>query len=131
MHARLSAIVLLAAALIVHLEQALGSQARDEFLEERRVNAQDVIASAIEAANTEAKKSPVLGVESLMGAFDDFAQAAQGAAPSVGLPTGLNVQPMTFNDVLALVANEAYGEGWQRGANGDLFHLKTQTNVRS
>jgi hypothetical protein len=68
------------------------------------------LAASVARANKIVREKPVLGIETFMTAFDDYAQAAKMRPDEVGAPVGLNVKPFARADVLALVSKAAFGE---------------------
>ena len=76
---------------------------------QQKDNLATVVDSTLAAANEAAKSNPVLGVETFMDAFDDYAKAAHERPDEMGAPVGLNVRDFTRADVMALVSQLAFG----------------------
>ena len=76
--------------------QATGSQ---------QSNMDAVIKSTVKSLNTIAQDNPVLGIQTFMDAFDDYAEACK-TGRDIGAPVGMNVKPFTKMDVMKLLAQK-------------------------
>jgi hypothetical protein len=76
---------------------------------EKQDNSNSVTAGVLRAINEVVSSNPVLGIETFMDAYDDFAKGAQTRPDEVGAPVGFNVKEFTRGDVMGALADKYLG----------------------
>ena len=79
----------------------VASQAQNK----RESDAKSVIKATVQSLNEVEQDNPVLGIQTFMDAFDDYAEACK-SFEAIGAPVGMNVKQFTKMDVMKLLAQK-------------------------
>ena len=78
-----------------------------------------VIHATVQSLNEVEQDNPVLGIQTFMDAFDDYAEACK-SSQVIGAPVGMNVKPFTKMDVMKLLAKKYLTPGQAAGESVDV-----------
>jgi len=95
---------------------------------QQQSNAQALIDGLVHSLNSVARTNPVLGVQTFMNAFNDYATAATEKPDGMGAPVGMNVKTYSKIDVLTALSSKYFGVGLPTGTSAAAQQQNRQNN---